>query len=376
MSNKWDSLGKPDRAKLLAGAGLPTGLAQLKWSGLQKSERTKLEKATKSKGKGWHEEKREVLTEKGIEKKAPIHRDVAIQKEANKALNVPMQKKESAHEERKEEKPTAPRKAKTYYDPKFEEAEAERIKDEGKREEESEEYIILPFDTGDLREMKQEAGIGEAYRQMGDKWFTEEKQKEWEKHEAEGYGGKLLKSHEYYAKTYPLAMEWINKHFKKTTSTKELEETIQIYFSRDWKQFEEFLQEKQDEILANIFEKEQKAQARKIESKYFTTTFRDIDDHNKKECVEKTPIQKAHPFSHKSIALFAHKDGKEWKVTEATTGFELARAHQFKGIWRNNSKEEIIQTAKAFIDEKTPEKVSELIKYAADTISRTSPCQS
>lgn len=47
MSSMWDNLSRTERAKLLKKAGLPTGLAQLKWVGLQKSERKKLEKHDK-----------------------------------------------------------------------------------------------------------------------------------------------------------------------------------------------------------------------------------------------------------------------------------------------------------------------------------------
>lgn len=500
-SRHWNSLSKQVKVALLKSAGLPSGLSQLSWSGLQKSERKKLE-AIKGGGKGWHEKQEDIRTEKGIEKKAPIHRKVALEKEASEANNKPMQKK-SAHEEKaqpkaqdkpmrvfqknqeelelingrakikkgifkgktafrcpecfrglthfacgehgridpddapdlrnigKDEKTTKiareiyedfvaqvkesrfksiqefydslpegtlkeywllaiglekifGKKEKslsgtTYktYDPKFEQSEDERMKDESRREEETYGEIVMPEDTGDVGEMKAHAGIDEAYRGMGENWFTQEKQKEWEKHEAEGYEGNPTKPYDYYLKTYPLAMEWVSKHFKKIDSTKELEEAVQVYFSGDWKEFVSFLQEKQEELTAEKIEKEHKAEERKkeLQSKYFTTKFRDIGDHNKKECVERTPVQKAHPFGHKGIALFAHKDGKEWKVTEATTGLELARAHQFKGAWRNNTKEEIIRTAKEFIDEKTPEKVSELIKYAADTISRIGACQ-
>lgn len=49
--------------------------------------------------KGWFEEKKPTLTNKGIKDVAPIHHKVAIEKEAGKACNIPMQKKESAQEE-------------------------------------------------------------------------------------------------------------------------------------------------------------------------------------------------------------------------------------------------------------------------------------
>ena len=89
MSNKWDTISKPERIKLLRAAGLPEGLSQLKWSGLQKSERKKLEG-----GSGWFEAKKPVKTNKGIELLAPEHHKVAIKKAAGKALNTPMERKE------------------------------------------------------------------------------------------------------------------------------------------------------------------------------------------------------------------------------------------------------------------------------------------
>ena len=46
---------------------------------------------------GWFEEQtEEVRTSKGIKKKAPIHRIVAIKKEASKANNTPMRKETKA----------------------------------------------------------------------------------------------------------------------------------------------------------------------------------------------------------------------------------------------------------------------------------------
>ena len=124
MSHNWNTLSKQDRARLLKSVGLPSGLSQLSWQGLQKSERAKIEKlsATKgepkthkkpvtkpkpdgTKGKGWHEKQEEVHTEKGIEKKAPIHRQVALEKEASEANNIPMQKPETTHEEPKKQIP-------------------------------------------------------------------------------------------------------------------------------------------------------------------------------------------------------------------------------------------------------------------------------
>lgn len=95
-SQNWNTLSKQDKTTLLKSAGLPAGLSQLSWSGFSKTERAKLEMALKSKGKGWHEKKEEVVTKKGIEKKAPIHREVAIKERDKDLLNQPIipQKKE------------------------------------------------------------------------------------------------------------------------------------------------------------------------------------------------------------------------------------------------------------------------------------------
>lgn len=115
-SQEWNNFSKQDKAILLKSAGLPIGLSQLSWSGLQKSERAKLEKAMKGKGKGWHEQQEEVRTEKGIEKKAPIHRQVALEKEASEANNTPMQK--PAHAEKPAPTPTEPIEVKETEEPK------------------------------------------------------------------------------------------------------------------------------------------------------------------------------------------------------------------------------------------------------------------
>lgn len=117
MSHKWDSLSKPDRAKLLAGAGLPTGLAQLNWSGLQKSERKKLEK-----GKGWFEAKEPIMTARGIEHLAPEHHRVAIKKEAGKANNERMERKEPSVSKKPKEEKLSERRYKEWYDKGFAEA--------------------------------------------------------------------------------------------------------------------------------------------------------------------------------------------------------------------------------------------------------------
>lgn len=58
---------------------------------MTKSNRKK-QNSSKRKGKGWREEQQDVQTEKGIEKKAPIHRKVALEKEAGTALNKRMVK--------------------------------------------------------------------------------------------------------------------------------------------------------------------------------------------------------------------------------------------------------------------------------------------
>ena len=89
-SQNWNTLSKQEKSALLKSAGLPLGLSQLSWSGLQKSERKKLEPH----GKGWHEEATEVSTHEGIKKIAKRHHEVAIKKEASKANNTPMQRQE------------------------------------------------------------------------------------------------------------------------------------------------------------------------------------------------------------------------------------------------------------------------------------------
>lgn len=117
MANKWDSLSKPERAKLLSGADLPIGLAQLNWSGLQKSERKKLEK-----GKGWFEAKEPIMTAKGIEHKAPEHHRVAVKKEAGKANNERMERKEPSVSKKPKEEKLSERRYKEWYDKGFAEA--------------------------------------------------------------------------------------------------------------------------------------------------------------------------------------------------------------------------------------------------------------
>lgn len=60
---------------------------ELSESIMKKSNRNK---KNSSKGKGWPERKQLIVTKKGIEDKAPKHHDVAIKKEADNGLNIPM----------------------------------------------------------------------------------------------------------------------------------------------------------------------------------------------------------------------------------------------------------------------------------------------
>lgn len=88
-SKQWASLKNTDKLKsILRSCGLSPALAQANWAGLSKTEKSKIEKATK--GSGWHEEKEDVITPKGVEKKAPRHREVAIEASMKDTERTPM----------------------------------------------------------------------------------------------------------------------------------------------------------------------------------------------------------------------------------------------------------------------------------------------
>lgn len=88
-SATWKKIRKTNKGKsLLKSAHLSPALAQLKWSSLTKSDRKKLEQA--SKGKGWYEEKKTIQTKKGSQKKAPIHHKVAVRKALKTTMRKPL----------------------------------------------------------------------------------------------------------------------------------------------------------------------------------------------------------------------------------------------------------------------------------------------
>ncbi len=99
ITQGWDELrkNKAQITKVLKEAGLSPALAQLRWAALTKSDRTKIGRV--SKGKGWHEEQKPVITKKGIQKKAPIHHKVAVKKSLEKTLRKPMVEKVKAKRE-------------------------------------------------------------------------------------------------------------------------------------------------------------------------------------------------------------------------------------------------------------------------------------
>lgn len=82
MWSMWNNLSRTERSKLLKTAGLPTVLAQVKWQGLTKSERKKLEKDGKERFEG----KKPMATKKGIERKV------------GKAMNKPMEQRAEEEE--------------------------------------------------------------------------------------------------------------------------------------------------------------------------------------------------------------------------------------------------------------------------------------
>ncbi len=90
-SATWDSLRKSGKAKsVLKSVKLSPALTQLKWSSLTGGDRKKIERV--SKGKGWYEERKPIVTRKGIQKKAPVHRKVAVKKSLEKTLRKPLEK--------------------------------------------------------------------------------------------------------------------------------------------------------------------------------------------------------------------------------------------------------------------------------------------
>ena len=65
-------------------------------------------------------------------------------------------------------------------------------------------------------------------------------------------------------------------------------------------------------------------------------------------------VERAHPFEHNGIKMFAYKAGI-WKITEETTGTSIS-------IPIVKTKERAIFQAKALIDKSTPEKLNALIE--------------
>lgn len=115
ITQGWDKLRKDKSkvSKVLKDAGLSPALVQLRWASLTKSDRAKIGRVAK--GKGWHEAQVPVITKKGIKKKAPVHRRVAIKKSLKSTLRKPLQKaKKSKPPHEKEHKGTETGNAEKY----------------------------------------------------------------------------------------------------------------------------------------------------------------------------------------------------------------------------------------------------------------------
>ncbi len=88
-SATWDSLRKSSKVKsILQSVHLSSALVQLKWSSLTGGDRKKIEAVTK--GRGWHEDRKPVVTRKGVKKVAPKHRQAAITDSLKDTLREPM----------------------------------------------------------------------------------------------------------------------------------------------------------------------------------------------------------------------------------------------------------------------------------------------
>lgn len=77
---------------------------------------------------------------------------------------------------------------------------------------------------------------------------------------------------------------------------------------------------------------------------------------NADDKVEIVPILKPHPFTIQGISLVAHKEGKEWRSTEVTTGLILE--------YNAMRKEEVIKKSEELISRIGATKINTLIKEA------------